>query len=254
MKNEYSSQIRTVILAKYCLPILCMVWGAALIDFHDGGIAWQSLMSIPFFLLAFFGASLAVMQVHDGKVRYRRLFKWNTIPSEEILDARVEASPLAGSLRLRRFVAPWGRLYFILDSKSTLNPFGTGEYPMLRYLHEHIISHSRRSEREENSKNNTVVMKLLGVAFLGALFTALCWLVSDNASSSNTMVPEYDKQHLLFTIQWNLLHLLGNVAVVLVISAIFSFLAFYRRNRPGAFILAFLAGAGFSHIALHFLS
>ena len=55
-------------------------------------------------------------------------------PYDEIADCG--AVWIFGYLRLRRFVFPWGRLYFVLAANEKL--FDRGEYPLLRYIQKHV--------------------------------------------------------------------------------------------------------------------
>jgi hypothetical protein len=250
MKENYRSVPRIVLLGKVSLPLLCVWCGGELLDFQNGVFTWRSLLAVPFFIVAFFGASLAILEVRDDVVRYRRLIKWTTLPTEEIVSARVEAAPLAGSVRLNRFLFPWGRLYFVLDAKSTLNPFRTEEYPMLRYLCKRAVAENHDSTGEITQNSHVLGLKLLGGAVLGALFTGILRLVAGSSRSSQLPELVYAKRHPIFEVQWQVIHLLGNDAVVLVISTAFAFLALYRSRRLDSWILAFLAGAGLFHLVL----
>jgi hypothetical protein len=81
--------------------------------------------------LRFVFSDLAEIEVRSGNLRYRRLFRWRPLSKGEIVDVRVDLPHFVGSLRLHRFVFPWGRLYFVLD--QSLSPFRT-ETPLLLYF------------------------------------------------------------------------------------------------------------------------
>jgi hypothetical protein len=59
--------------------------------------------------------SLTAVEVRagDDALRYRRFLTWRTIPYAEILDCKLCIWPVYGSLRVTRFVPPWGRIYFV---------------------------------------------------------------------------------------------------------------------------------------------
>src|SRR5215472_12263793 len=104
------SQAKNVFLTKLWAPVLCV--GAVLLVFGEDFPNGRFLLAIPFLVAAVFGASLAVVEVRDGGARYRRMFRWTTIPEDQVVSARVEWPPVIGSVSLRRFLFPWGRLYF----------------------------------------------------------------------------------------------------------------------------------------------
>jgi hypothetical protein len=115
--------------AKIWGPVLCAVsWlFFSIEDFPDR----RSLVTLPVLVAALFGASLAIVEVRGGVLRYRRLFRWKTIPKDDIVSARIVWGPFIGSMRLKRFVFPWGRLYFVLDANSDPNQadhLGSGLY------------------------------------------------------------------------------------------------------------------------------
>lgn len=127
------SGLTNIFLTKIWGPIVCIgsavgVFGP---DFRSPGI-W---LACPFFVVALFGFSVAMVEVRDGVVRHRRLFKWKIIQPAEIVDARGEWPPVLASVRLNRFVFPWGRLYFALDG-HVVDLFRRGESHLLSYIRE----------------------------------------------------------------------------------------------------------------------
>src|ERR1700729_1597490 len=79
------------------------------------GSAQPDLVTFAFFVASFFFASLAVVEVRDGKLRYRRFLRWTEIPREQVVAGGTVWPPFIGYICLRAFAPPWGRLYFVLD-------------------------------------------------------------------------------------------------------------------------------------------
>ena len=130
--NELRSSRDTIVVIKIWGPLVCTV-GALGVFGHDFPTV-RFLPALPLLLFAGFQASLAVVKVADGVVRYRRLFKWKEIRIEEVVSAKAEGQPFIGSIQLRKPILPWGRLYFVLDKNTESNPFRRGEFPVLRCL------------------------------------------------------------------------------------------------------------------------
>ena len=99
-----------------------------------------------FVILALFGLSVAIVEVRDDILRYRRFVKWRAIARHDIIGARIEAPPIIGSLRLNKFLFPWGRLYFALDRNMSPKPFGEGEYPALNHIRDNKGGPSKENE------------------------------------------------------------------------------------------------------------
>lgn len=126
------SQPTNIFLAKFWGPLICI--GATLGIFGEDFFSWRFLFASPFIIAALFGASIAILEVRNGVLRYRRFFKWTTIRDDEIVAAGVVWHPFIGHLCLNRFIFPWGRVYFALDENLDVNPFRRGDYLLLRYL------------------------------------------------------------------------------------------------------------------------
>jgi hypothetical protein len=91
----FRSKTSNVVLAKVWGSVLCA--GFALLIVGSGFSIRRCLLALP--LVVFFGftASLASLELRDGILRYRRLFKWSIIPDGAIVDARIEWPPVIGS-------------------------------------------------------------------------------------------------------------------------------------------------------------
>jgi hypothetical protein len=92
------------------------------------------------FLLSMFRASLALIEVSDGTIRYRRLFNWRELPWEEIEGCGVSRTGVGiGYISLKRFLWPWGKLYFILGE------VGRGREPLLTFIKNALENPSARN-------------------------------------------------------------------------------------------------------------
>ena len=126
------SKATNIFLAKLWGPLSCFLIAIGLSD--QGIFTWSFLLACPFLFAGLFGATVATVEVRNGGLRYRRLFQWRTIRNEEIAEAGVAWGPVLGSIRLNRYLFPWGRLYFALDANLKLNPFREGEYSLLNQI------------------------------------------------------------------------------------------------------------------------
>lgn len=81
------------------------------------GFRWEHLfVLVPFLLMTLFGISLAVVEVSDEGIRYRRFSDWRSLSFDEITSCGFSKVRLGiGYIRLRHYLWPWGKLYFILD-------------------------------------------------------------------------------------------------------------------------------------------
>ena len=251
MKVVIRSEPSNVCLAKVWLPGLCM---SSLLIFGKEFPGWRFLFASPFLVAGLFGASLAIVQLRDGVLRYRRLFKWTIIPEGEIVSARVVWPPFIGSIRLKRSLFPWGRLYFILDANSDPNPFRKGEYPLLRYIRKEPMLEDQDAEKWNSQKDRAAKLKLVAAAVAGALFYVLwqffySWRFSRFGPAQPVHAPRHDVIDILLQIS----QLWGKFEVVFILCVVFTFLAIYKYRRPDAWIYAFLAGAALPRILLHWL-
>lgn len=137
MREIVRSSGTNIFLAKMWAPLLCIL--GASVAFNRGSVARSLFAMSPFVILALFGLSVAIVEVRDGILRYRRLFKWRTIARHDIIGVRIEAPPVIGSVRLNKLLFPWGRLYFALDRNMSRKPFGEGEYPLLNYIRDNKV-------------------------------------------------------------------------------------------------------------------
>jgi hypothetical protein len=120
---------------KYYAPVI--LFGGTFI-FWSVGFRWaQLIVLIPLILGIFFCASLAVLQIPDGRIRYRRLLRWRKLSYDEIVECGTSwVMPGIGYVRLKRYLFPWGKLYFVLDENERI--FEHGTHPLLRYIQDRM--------------------------------------------------------------------------------------------------------------------
>ena len=73
----------------------------------------RTLLLAP--ICAFF-ASLAIMRVHSGVLEYCRFLSWKPINAADVVSAGSVWPNFIGQLKLRHFVNPWGRIYWVMDT------------------------------------------------------------------------------------------------------------------------------------------
>jgi hypothetical protein len=230
------SDLFNVFLLKVVGPAFCVVVSLLLISGYFPG--WNLLHASPFLIAAWFGASLAIVEVRGDVLRYRRLFKWTIIPEGDIVSARVVLG--VGSMRLKRFLFPWGRLYFVLDANSEPNPFRKAEFPLLRYM--------RKEPIREAAPESVTRAKLRQV--IAAVAGALAGLLHITFSRP---VPQERSPNAVIEIVFQIFQLLEKFGVVYIFFVVFTLLAIYQYRRRDAWIYAFLAGAEVPLILLHWL-
>jgi hypothetical protein len=119
-----------VFVLKYWAPIVLF---SCTFVFWNTQFHWaQLIILIPVVVGGLFHASLAILQVPDGNIRYRRFFKWRRLRFDEIVSCGVLRSTGIGYIRLNQFLWPWGRLYFVLDPNEKL--FSQGQHPLLQFI------------------------------------------------------------------------------------------------------------------------
>lgn len=248
MESAFHSYAGNVLLTKIWGPLICVL--IAIGVFGKDFPGWRFLPAYPFLLAAAFGASVATIEVRAGVIRYRRFIRWKTIPSEEILESRAELPPLIASLRLNRFVWPWGRLYFALDRNLNPNPFRQGDYLVLRYLGTKTDLRDYEPQKLGPEKHRTVSVELVAAGILG-LLTNLLWLSLAPSRSPTSVLdkpPSPGKPADWITLMVKALHLLNSFPAIEVLLGVFLFLTIYRWRHRYAWVFAFLAGAALGSV------
>ena len=131
-----------IVIAKYCAAVLWFF--GTLLLFGEALLTWRLLLALPFFLTAVFHITLAVVELRDAGLFYKRFRNWACIRREEMISAGSLRSPLwssfIGYVRLNHFLFPWGMLYFVLDHKLPIEVSSDFDHKLLRYLKDRIIS------------------------------------------------------------------------------------------------------------------
>jgi hypothetical protein len=85
--------------------MLCLfLWGMA-------PVFW--LFALPVFPILVFMVSLAEVHDEGEQIRVKMWWKFTHIPKRDILSTGNSFLDGIGVLRLRRFMFPWGRIYFV---------------------------------------------------------------------------------------------------------------------------------------------
>jgi hypothetical protein len=112
-----------VFVSKMVAPALLAFAGA--VTLIGSGRPVILFFSGPLLLLATFLASAAQIRPERDRLRYRRFLKWEELPYSAIVRCEVGAWPGVGFLKLRRFLPPWGKLYFVIETHDGWPPRGT---------------------------------------------------------------------------------------------------------------------------------
>jgi hypothetical protein len=239
-RMQLRSNPTNVILAKVWLPVLC--FGGALGVFGKDLLSWRFVFALPLLAAGLFGASTAILEVRNGVVRYKRLIKWTVIEGEDIAKAGVAWFGFLGFISLRRFIFPWGRLHFALDANLDPNPFHRAHYPLLRYLRKEPVSEEQSLVLGSNSR--TAKPRLLLSAATGILTSLMILYLTPSDLLWGDLTKPAPNVPILFKTALQLVALLHSSVVQVAGLAFIAFLAVYRRDRPEAWLYAFLSGFG----------
>jgi hypothetical protein len=101
-----------VFLLKYCLGLWS--WGAGLFLFNRQHPYVTGLTCFGFLVLGAFFLSVARVLPEKNELKYRRGFRWHAVSYSEIREC--SESWVFGSVKLRHYLFPWGRIYFARPS------------------------------------------------------------------------------------------------------------------------------------------
>lgn len=249
MRKVLHSSSANVVLVRICGPLVCALFVIFVSkgDFLTRGI----FLALPFAVAALFGVSVANVEVSGGVLRYRRLLSWRPIPSEEIVDARIEWAPALGSIRLKKFLFPWGRLYFALDRNVEPNPFRDAEYPLLTYIrNKEAVSETEPSP--ETSPKDRAVRQKVGIAAVSGVLLSTAWQIFAPRFASPSSVPRSYAAPALETL-YRLVHLLQSFPMQLAFCAVFLVVAVSKRRSPDGWLYALLSGLSLPYVLSHLL-
>lgn len=239
MQSHLKSSLANLIIAKFGFPIIVAPVPLLLI-FSANITRWGALVMSVVLLAAAFMASLAILEISSGALRYKRFFRWKGIEEGDIVRSGCLWPPFIGYIKLTRFVFPWGRIYFALDGNLQSNPFRRGQYPLLLYLQQK--SELALRDRAE-SKGPTRPGALVAAACVGALFSGFCLLLQTprpirlpDRASGELAVLLVKSMRVYATVT-------GNFLFNLIVMAGLGFMAIRRLRSRTAWIYAFLSGA-----------
>lgn len=214
-----------------------MVGGAFSGLYGDQLRTWRVVFALPFALCAAFFLSLAVVQLRDGKLRYRRLFRWMTINPAEIVASGRVWPPFIGYIRLSRTVAPWGRLYFVLDPKLRSNPFRRGEYAILNYLEQCRGAMPQREAPSRGQNRRPVNHRFWVSAAVGFAVSLMRIYLTVSYGESNTATNASASN-----LGEAFLQFVNRPAIALVYAIFACMVALRNRDERGGWAFALLAG------------
>jgi hypothetical protein len=140
-------------IVRVWMPILFLV-GVYL--FFHGTAPEYWLLALPLVLIVLFMATLAEIHDQGHRIHVRRLWHSIDVPREDVAGIAQSLLEGVGVLRLRRFVLPWGRIYFVSDWSK----FG-------------VVSGGREGEETESEAKphsfTRAVIEILVVAISGLL-------------------------------------------------------------------------------------
>lgn len=223
-----------VFIYKLAGPAFCLVVSLLLINQNFPDFDWFTSL---FLIAGLFGASLAIVELRGDALRYRRLFKWTVVPQDDIVSARAVLPPLIGSMRLKRFVFPWGRLYFVLDSDTEPNPFRKSEFPLLRHMRREPIR-ERQAVAESTIR---AIQSQVSAAIVGALINSVRLAIS-------RPVPQEPSPNAVIEIVSQIIQFFETFEGVCIFFVLFTVLAVCRYRRRDAWLYAFLAGGALPFI------
>jgi hypothetical protein len=243
------SQFASVLLVKFWIPLLL---AASAIAIYGGiFIISRLFLALPFLMGAAFFASVAIVEIRDGALRYRRLFAWKEIPFGDILNVRIEVPSAIASFRLKRLLFPWVRLYFVLDKNLGANPFHEGEYALLKYI-QHRDRKVPEASAEPPSEPNGKIKLFLSASAGAVLYCTAVLLGPAPFQSSSSPSSHTSTLHAL-RVLYQVAGILTTFKVQLALSLVFTLLAIFRRRDENAWIYAFLAGGSLPCMFLHLL-
>jgi len=240
-----------VFFAKYSTPCFWLAFGAV---FTRNSHGWRILFAVLPFMAAFFQFSLAVVRLHNGVLQYRRFAKCRAIPRREVVSCGLTWPPFIGYIRLSHFVAPWGRLYFVLDRNLESNPFRRADFALLRYIRGQPTPPKRLAQESGTAGDREALLKLVAAGAAGALVTLLQFAAADAGLGAIPGRSVLEKPWQTTTFPWSILerlHLLGSPLMAAALCVIFVALAVHRRRRPKAWLCAFVAGLALPGVFLH---
>jgi len=156
-------------------PLLC--FSAAFLEFR--GSFWSGLsFALPLLLWGFFSFTIAEVRAGEAQLSYRRLFRWRAIAYSEIVGCGIAWMPSVGSLKLRRPLLPWGKLYFVLPGSGFEFAWRGGQTEFTRWVNFKIrgepvelpVEEAASTEDIRIGKKRCALFAALGFVFMLAFY------------------------------------------------------------------------------------
>jgi hypothetical protein len=251
MQTELRSNGAVVVVVKFWGAL---IWGGGgLAIFGEDFRTWRFVFVLPFLLLAAFHLSLAIVEVRDQMIRYRRFFKWTEIQCAEVIRAGRVWPPFIGYIKLQRFVFPWGRVYFVLDKNTETNPIERGSFPLLRYLNKHAPQNQVQSSAAIPWYRSSE-FGLLVAGSAGIIACLLFFYLNPTDISQTSLAKPSATMPSVLRLSFYLAESLREPVVQVCGFAAMVCLTILRRDQREAWVYAFLSGFVVTGIAARLLT
>jgi hypothetical protein len=237
---ELHSDMGRALIMKVCAPLVLSA--GIFTALGSEGLAARIRIEIPFSLLVAFHLSLAVVRIRDGSIWYRRWLKWVPIDPADVVSSGVTWPSFIGYVRLRRFLFPWGRLYFVLDPNLQPNPFRRGDYAILNFVRHGQLP--RSDAPKSNAGRQPLAWAKLGAAGLAGVAMCLLQIYLNPPSGLDRGRPHSP----FLDAQYKLSDALNRPEVGAIFTVGFLVLSIRARNRSEGWIFAFFAGLGLTSL------
>jgi hypothetical protein len=111
--HEESLKMATLVGKYYFGLFFC---GLSLFLFNKEHPYFTGLLSLGFLVLGIVFLSVGQVQSQGSALKYRRWFRWHEVPYSEVRECG--EAWVYGYVRLRQYVFPWGRVYFVRANSS----------------------------------------------------------------------------------------------------------------------------------------
>ena len=228
-----------MLLLRVWFPFLAFIAFAGIVR----GNLWAILcLALPALFFGLFLISLAEVRAEPNALYYRRAWQWRQLDYADVLACRRFFFPFIASIKSRRSIFPWGRLYFVLDSSPYDKPFRRPETLLVSYINGQACNRESQAASSKASSNMvhrddvtrciTATCAGLGCWFLGETLFPSFGLALSNPEGVPVWLNSYSRiASETARWPWSLL------VIALVLSVIF-----VRRFRKETWALAFAGG------------
>jgi hypothetical protein len=247
MISGLRSSQNTAVIIKYWMPLVCA--GGALGVFGREFPTLRFLPALPLLFIAFFQASLAVVELRGDVLRYRLLFKWREVPREDVVKATLIWAPFIGSIQLKKPISPWGRLYFVLDKNIEPNPFRGAEFPIVSCLNK---NHTDTQTSSVPTNYDSFGLRLFTAAAIGILACLIILYLTPQDYLKTSHLGTSPSMPILLRVQFFLVEMFRSSPLQIAGLVFIMLLAAKRRNRTDSWLYGFLSGFALTAIIARF--